>query len=200
MSLKARGSFHKTIVYSGCRSTHVVKRQNRKHNPNTIPQRGHRTMLRCLADVWGRLIPPATASWVNNLPDGEFSAYHWFMKFNLARWRIGKGPCTWFGNQDTGATPTFPSWAITQHFNYVRVLWPTSGFTNVYTATWHRGPGVGFTPTPATAIDSNFWVIYRETIVGDQPLTSGLIYYRLVLYSSNGIEFVQPDTKAALIT
>lgn len=200
MSLRARGTFHQLLTFSGCRSTAVAKRKNRGSNPDTIPQRGHRTMLKCVANLWSTLIPPATASWVNNLPADEFSAYHWFVKFNMARWRLGKGPCVWFGNQDTGSTPSMTSWGIAVHQNYVRLVWPPAGFADIHTATWHRGSPLGYTPTPATAIETRYWPQYRFATAYDHPLIPGLYRYRLVLHSFNGVSYLQPDSKSALIT
>lgn len=200
MSLRARGTFHEILTFSGCRSSHVAKRRNRKSNPNTIPQRGHRSMLAYLAADWTRLIPPATASWVNSATAADFSAYHWFMKFNLARWKLGKGPSWWFGNQDTGAAPSVASWSLTNHKNFIRLIWPAAGYSGVRYAIWHKGAGIGFAPTPATAITVDRWMDVRDHLIVDRPTKPGLHYYRLQVYSATGVGLIHADTNSITVS
>ncbi len=199
MSLKARGSLAGTIVYTGNRSTHVVKRQNSKTNPNTIPQRSHRNMLRYLAASWTRLIVPAHASWVGNVPITEYSPFHWYLKWNMERWRRGKAPAWWYGNQDSGATPTMTDWATRNRNGYVRLLWPASGYTNVLGVVWHKGNGIGFPVSPSTAIDVQWWIKIRDSLVTDHAKGSGYHYYRIQLFSNNGVLFLQPDTHSIVL-
>lgn len=200
LSLRARGSLASLLVYTANRGKPVLKTSKRKTNRNTIEQRSHRSMLRYLVQSWIRLIPPARASWVNNVPTDQHSAYHWYLAFNMERWRRGLGPAYWYGLQDSGTTPTMTSWAITQHFGYVRVLWPATGFANVYSAAWHRGSGNDFAVSPQTTIHVDYWPNYRFTQIVDVLPKPGLYEYRLELWNPHGISYVHPDTKSAIYT
>ncbi|MCJ7753196.1 MAG: hypothetical protein MUP13_01385 [Thermoanaerobaculales bacterium] len=122
------------------------------------------------------------------------------MEFNLARWKLGKGPAWWHGLEDTGVAPTLTAWTLTNHRNYVRLNWPAAGYTNVYLVVWHKGSGPGFAPTPANAIDAQTWMSIRDGLIVDRPTTPGTHYYRLKLFNHNGLEFLQPDTETAVVT
>jgi len=137
---------------------------------------------------------------VNNVPASAASAYHWYLSFNMRRWRLGKGPCTWFGNEDTGNTPSLTSWSLTNHRNWIKLNWPASGYANVLSVIWHKGPVTAFAVSPATAIDVQPWTAVRDTLVIDQPKEPGSHYYRLQLFSYNGIEFIQPTTTAVVVS
>ena len=199
-SLKARGSLASVIVYSGNGPRHVLKRQNHRSNPNTIPQRSHRSMLRYLVASWTRLIAPARASWVNSATAEEPSPYHWYVKFNMGRWRLGKGPCWWYGNEDLGATPSMTAWGLTNHRNWIKLNWPPAGFANTLCAVWHKGPFEDFDVSPQTAIDTRWWIHIRDDLVIDKPQTLGVHYYRLQLFSSNGVGLIHPDSHSATVT
>jgi len=199
LSLRARGKLGSSLVYTANRGRPVLKTTKRKTNPNTIKQASHRSMLRYLVASWTRLIPPARASWVNNVPAEEYSAYHWYIKWNMERWRRGIGPATWYGLQDTGAAPTMTTWNISDQAGIVRLQWPTSGFTNTVCATWHKGWHEDFDVSPDTAIWTDWWTNYRYRLITDRPTFPGWNYYRLMLYNAHGVEYLTNVTRAYLV-
>jgi hypothetical protein len=200
MSLDARGTFHRILTFTANRSTAVAKRKNTRSNPFTVPQRGHRSMLKHVVSMWSWMNPTMKATWATSAPPDEHSAYHWYVKFNLERWRRGKAPCTNYALRDLGTVPTLAAWSLTQHHGYVRLIWPPAGYTNVLTVTWHRNRPVAFTPTPATAIHTSRWIIIRDTLIVDRPTTPGTYWYRLVVQNTNGVQYVHPGYNSISIT
>lgn len=200
MSMKARGSLASTIVFTANRRTNVLKRQNRKHNRNTILQRSHRSMLRYLAADFRRLIPPAAASWRTNVPDGEISPFHWYMKTNLAFWRNGEAPTAFSFLHGSGGVPIVQTWSVTNHKGLLSVRVQTLGALNVSGGIWHRVPSPGFPPSPATAIDVWHPVLSGQEIPTDRPTEPGTYFYRLQLFNNQGKLATNPLLKVVIIT
>lgn len=157
-------------------------------------------MLAFLAASWTRLIGPATASWVASATAEHASPYHWFMEFNLARWKIGKDPSWWWGKEDTGSVPTLATWSMTTHRNYVRLVWPPAGYTNVYGVIWHKGPATPFDVSPRTAIDVQTYTTVRDSLIVDTPKVAGNHYYRLEVFNVYGVPFLHADTKMITVS
>lgn len=148
-SLKARGSLASTIVYSGCRKTNVLRTMPSKSSRRYLSQAGHRNMLAYLAAAWTQLVPTYLASWVNNVPASEASPYHWFIKTGMERWRRGLGPTENWQHYSGAAAAAIDGWGTVKSLNWIRLTIDTSTRDYVKAVMWHRGPGPGFSPTPA---------------------------------------------------
>jgi len=185
-SLAARGTLASTITYTAVRNRPVLKRRSRRHNPDTIEQKAHRNMLRYLTKAWGIAIPPAKASWTTNLPEGEHSAYHWYVKINMERWRRGRAPTWWYPNFETGTPAVILNWSLTAVQNYVRLHINPTGTANVRGVIWHRGDAAGFAPIGANAIDVQLYTSTQTRLIVDRLQRPGTYYYRITYFNPNG--------------
>jgi hypothetical protein len=195
-SLRARGSLGSTIVYTGNRKTHVVKRQNSRTNPNTIPQRSHRSMLRYLATAWNISIPPSLASWVNNTPPEAASPFHFYMQDGMAHWRIGQAPTWWYGLWGGSTTPAINTWTIKPQGNHVRLAIGGAGRVFLKGVIWHRGLSAGFTVSPSTAIDVQTINDVDNNMVVDVLHSPDEYFYKLQIFNPYGKMVLDPNAKS----
>jgi hypothetical protein len=144
-------------------------------------------MLRYLVANWIHLTAPERASWVADVPAREPSAYHWYVKSGMARWRVGKGPTRTAGVTDQAPTPVILNFICWPWGNYVNLFVVPATPQNVSGLIWHRGSGVGFAMTPKTAIAVETIPHIVAEPVADQVSIPGTYYYRVQYFNNTGL-------------
>lgn len=138
-SLDASGTIAKAITFSKWRGRQYVRRHAIPKNPQSPAQVGIRAALKFLTQSYADNVEDITTAYALLAKDANFSVLNAYVRYNMARWRMGHGLTTGYPALDTAVTVT-----ITQSL--------TGGQRNVLV-----------TVTPSAAADIWGVAIYRST-------------------------------------
>lgn len=103
-SLDASGAIGKALVYTKWKGRNVVREYVTPANPNSILQRGRRTMMTILNAVWATMDTTDRDSWTARAAAGNYSTFNAFTSFNLLDQSDNIPP-----TKNEGDTPTTPT-------------------------------------------------------------------------------------------
>lgn len=188
LSLAARGSIARTMIFSTWKGRPTVKFSAKVTNPKTAGQVGRRAMMRFLATGFGALSPADVATWAPLALQAQTSAYNAWLSYNMDRWNRFLWPTQAYPATDVDGSGEISSVGTIPRNRTIQIRLDISEMNHNWGYHLHRSKSTGFDPSPDNTIRIGFWDWHQNDTIYwvDGPLDPGTYYYRANTFSESG--------------
>ena len=200
MSLEASGTLANTLTFAKWKGRPYSRQRVIPANPKSAAQLGVRAMMSFLAKQWAGISASPKASWEADATTNNISSFNQYVKANLMRWQMFKGPTQGNPAAELSTALTVTTHTSTGGEGHVTHTFTPSGGTSIWgyilfrataeitTANWNNAVAVieADGANPVTYVDS--------------PLDAGTYHYRVAAINVDGVIGTAKADQTATVT
>jgi hypothetical protein len=189
-AVDAAGTLSELLTFSHSGTRNTIRRKPQARADPSQPQKAYRTWMAWLIRAWGVLAEFEKNTWNESARAAGLSPYHFFLKYNAARWTHGLFP-----TKKHPATLGPPAISYSNRTTevgrrYCQMSLNVGARPHCWCLAWYRRTGPYYIPKPTDLIAMNFGIAVTYVPLIDNTAIPGVTYrYMFQIGSTTGLVF-----------